>query len=219
MRRPVTGCASENPKSRCRKFFFSSIALAVVVFLVYSNSLDCGWHLDDFHSITQNPNIQIKDLTWASIWKALHSDLNYPEKLYRPVAGLTFALNFLVSGTDPFSYHLTNLLIHWLSTVFLFLWLYQTLQLPSFHREYASSAYSIALLAAALWAINPVQVQSVTYVVQRMNALAGMFYALSMACYVTARKAPDRQRRLLYGLLCPTAFLLARRWQWQGLRE
>jgi len=209
MRRPVTGCESENPKSLCRKFFFSSVTLAVVLFWVYSNSLNCAWHLDDFHSITQNPNIHLKELTWAGISRSLHSDLNYPEKLYRPIAGLTFALNFFISGTDPFSYHLANLLIHWLSSVFLFLFLYQTLNLPSLNNKYASSAYSIALLSAFLWAINPVQTQSVTYIVQRMTSLAGMFYIMSMFFYVKGRTALDGKTRLLYGALCFTAFVLA----------
>jgi tetratricopeptide (TPR) repeat protein len=209
MAKGPSGFDHERPMPRRRRVFFSALILALLVLAVYYNSLHCSFHLDDFHSITQNPNIHMKDMTWAGITKSLHSDLNYPEKLYRPVAGLTFALNFFVSGTDPFSYHLVNVLIHWLSSVFLLLFLYQTLQLPSFHRKYASSAYSIALLSAALWAINPVQTQSVTYIVQRINALAGMFYILSMACYVTARTAPDRKGGFLYWVLCLAAFVLA----------
>ena len=209
MRWLVTGCESESPESFCRRFLFSSATLAVILFLVYSNSLDCGWHLDDFHSITQNPNIQLKELTWEGISKSLHSDLNYPEMLYRPIAGLTLALNFFISGTDPFSYHLANLLIHWLSSVFLFLFLYQTLKLPSLNNKYTSTAYSIALLCAFLWAVNPVQTQSVTYVVQRMTSLSGMFYIMSMFFYAKGRTAPDGKKRLLYGVLCFTAFVLA----------
>ena len=199
------GC--ESPKFW--KFFFAFASLAVILSLIYSNSLDSGWHLDDFHSITQNPNIHMKEITWVDVSKSFHSDLNYPEKLYRPVAGLTFALNFLISGVDPFSYHLVNLFIHWLAAVFLFLFLYQTLQFPAFHRKYASGGFSIALLSAALWAINPIQTQSVTYIVQRMNALAGMFYILSMACYVQARTAPETKRKVFSWVLCGAAFVLA----------
>ena len=205
----MTGCESENPKSLYRRFFFSSAALAFILLLVYSNSLDCEWHLDDFHSITQNPNIHLKEMTCTGLLKSLHSDLNYPEKLYRPIAGLTFALNFFISGTDPFSFHLVNLLTHWLCSFFLFLFLYQTLHLPSFHGKHASSAYSIALLSAVLWAINPIQTQSVTYVVQRMTSLAGLFYIMSMFFYAKGRTAQDGKRRFLYGALCFTAFVLA----------
>jgi hypothetical protein len=107
------------PISEARKIFYSIATLALFLLLIYSNSFHCGWHLDDFHSITENPNIQLQRFTWENIRKALHSDLNYPEKLYRPIAGLTFALNFFVSGADPFSYHLVNLIIHWLSSSFL----------------------------------------------------------------------------------------------------
>ena len=209
MGQPLTGCESERPISLCRKFLFSSAALGFILFSVYLNSLDCGWHLDDFHSITQNPNIQLKDLSWEGISKSLHSDLNYPEKLYRPLAGLTFAFNHFLSGTDPFSYHLVNLLIHWLSSFFLFLFLYQTLSLPSLQQKYASSAYSIALLSAVLWAIHPLQTQSVTYIVQRMTCLAGLFYIVSLYFFAMARTATDRRRQLLYGVLSFTAFVFS----------
>ncbi len=63
----MTGCESENLTSPCRRLVFSSAILAFILLLVYSNSLDCGWHLDDFHSITQNPHIQMKELTWKGI--------------------------------------------------------------------------------------------------------------------------------------------------------
>jgi tetratricopeptide (TPR) repeat protein len=203
------GCESEKPNSFCRKIFFSSAALAAILCSIYSNSFDCGWHLDDFHSITDNPSIHLENLTWEDVRKTLHSDLNYPEKLYRPVAGLTLSLNYFVSGTDPASYHLVNLIIHWLSSVFLFLFIHRTLNLPSLKGKYVSSAYPIALLSATLWAINPVQTQSVTYIVQRMASLAGMLYIMSMYFYAMGRTAPDRKRRLLYLVLAFTAFVLA----------
>jgi len=205
----LAGCESEEPNFFWRNFFFSSAALAAILYSIYSNSFDCGWHLDDFHSITDNPSIHLQNLTWEAVRKTLHSDLNYPVKLYRPVAGLTFALNYFASGSDPASYHLVNLIIHWFSSLFLFLFLYQTLNLPSFHSKYASSAYSIALLSATLWAINPVQTQSVTYVVQRMTSLAGLFYIMSMFFYAKGRTALDGKWRLLHGALCFTAFVFS----------
>ena len=197
------------PISEARKIFYSIATLALFLLLIYSNSFHCGWHLDDFHSITENPNIQLQRFTWENIRKALHSDLNYPEKLYRPIAGLTFALNFFVSGADPFSYHMVNLIIHWLSSSFLFLFLYRTLNLPSFQQTYAGGACWIAFLSAVLWAINPIQTQSVTYVVQRMTSLAGLFYIVSLYFYAKGRTTLGGKNRVLYGTLCFAAFVLA----------
>ena len=205
----MRGGESENSISLCRKLLVSSAALAGILLLIYSNSLDCGWHLDDFHSIIDNPNIQLKGLTKEGIAQSFHSEPNHPEKLYRPVAGLTFALNYLISGTSPLSYHLVNLIIHWLCAFFLFLFLLQTLTLSSFHGKYTVDAYSIALLSAVLWAVNPIHTQSVTYVVQRMTSLAGLFYIASLFLYAKARTALDGKRSLLYGALCFTAFVLA----------
>ena len=205
----MTGCESEKPIPLCRKFLFFSAGLAALLCAIYANSFDCGWHLDDFHSITDNPNIQLKVLTWAGLSKSLHSDLNFPEKFYRPVVGVTLALNHFVSASDPRSYHLVNLVIHWFSSCFLFLFLFQTLNLSSFQQKFASSAHSIALLSAVLWAINPVQTQSVTYVVQRMTSLAGMFYMLSMYFYARGRTALGGKRQLLYGVLSFAAFVFS----------
>jgi Tfp pilus assembly protein PilF len=93
--------------------------------------------------------------------------------------------------------------------MFLFLFLHHTLNLPSLRSRYASKSYSVAILATLLWAINPVQTQAVTFIVQRMTSLAGMFYIMSMYFYVKARKEGVRVRRAVFFIFCFFSFFMA----------
>jgi protein O-mannosyl-transferase len=195
--------------SHCRKVVFAVLSLAIILLAVYGNSFNCSWHFDDEPNITENPNLHMTELSWEQINKALKSDRNNPHFFYRPVACLSFALNHYFGGLDVFGYHLVNLMIHFLSSVFLFLFIFNTLHLPSLRERYASNAYAIALLATVLWAINPIQTQAVTYIVQRMASLAAMFYILSMYFYLKARTAERTKPKIAFFVSSGLSFLLA----------
>ncbi len=184
--------------SYCRKVVFTIVALGIIILSIYANSLDSSWHFDDEPNITDNPNLHLRELSWKKIKLALFSDRNHPNTLYRPIACLSFALNHYFGGLDVFGYHVVNVFIHFLASVFLFLFIYHTLQLPSLRGRYTHNSYSIALLATLLWAINPVQTQAITYLVQRMASLAGMFYIMSMYFYLKARIQVKGGRRILF---------------------
>jgi Tfp pilus assembly protein PilF len=209
MEKGLSGFDGERSMSSCRRVLFAAVTLSLLVFAVYSNSLHGSFHLDDFHSIAENPNIHLKDLTWQNIQKTLRSDLNYPEKLYRPVSGFSFGLNYYFGGLEVKGYHLLNMAIHYLSALFLFLFLHQTLQLPSLKEKYGRRAYSIALLGSAFWAVHPIQTEAVTYVVQRMSSLAGMFYILAMYFYIRARKESRETWKRVFWISCLISSVLA----------
>jgi len=75
--------------------------------------------------------------------------------------------------------------------------------------KYAPQSYFIALLATTLWAINPIQTQAVTYIVQRMASLAGMFYIMSMFFYLKARISETGSKKIIFFILCFVSFLMA----------
>jgi len=199
----------EPPLSHCRIVVFSIIALSLLIFSIYGNSFDCSWHFDDEPNITDNPNLHLKEITWQNLKRALFSDRNNPAYPYRPMACLTFALNHYFGGLNVFGYHLVNVLIHLISSVFLFLFIYHTLNLASLKAKYARQSYFIALLATTLWAINPVQTQAVTYIVQRMASLAGMFYIMSMFFYLKARISETGSKKIIFFILCFVSFVMA----------
>ena len=195
--------------SHCRKVVFAIVVFAILIFSIYGNTFDCSWHFDDEPNITDNPNIHLKELSWKSIKRALFSGRADPSALYRPVSCLSFALNYYFGELDVFGYHLVNTLIHLLASVFLFLFIYHTLNLPALRTKYGDNAYPIALLATLLWAINPVQTQAVTYLVQRMASMAGMFYIMSMYFYLKARIHVKGGQKVLFFILCFFSFLMA----------
>jgi tetratricopeptide (TPR) repeat protein len=185
------------------------ITLSLLILSTYSNSFDCSWHFDDEPNITDNPNLHLKEITWQSLKRALYADDNNPTVPYRPVACLTLALNYYFGELNVFGYHLVNLIIHITSSIFLFLFIYHTLNLPSLRARYAPQSYFIALLATTLWAINPLQTQAVTYIVQRMASLAGMFYIMSMYFYLKARTGDMNHKKILLFITCFISFLMA----------
>jgi len=183
--------------------------LLTVILLIYSNSLDCSWQFDDFTNITENQALHLRDLSLGSIKSCLLAEPARTQSVYRPFSCFTFALNHYFGGLDVFGYHLVNVVIHIAASFFLFLVIYHTLNLPSISGQYASQSYSIALLAATFWAVHPIQVQAVTYIVQRMTSLAGMFYILSMYFYLQMRLTTARKKRALLMVSCVLAFLMS----------
>jgi Tfp pilus assembly protein PilF len=192
-----------------RRSIFPVFALTIIIGFVYSNSLVAGWQLDDVTNIVNNDGLHLNALSVEGIKRALFSDPGRRGGLYRPVACLTFALNYYLGGLDVLGYHLTNMTIHIIASIFLYLLIYHTLCLPSLSEKYGLQAYSIALLSTLLWAIHPLQVEAVTYIVQRMTSLAGMFYLMSMYFYVKYRTAQRGLGKALFICLCSLAFLMS----------
>jgi Flp pilus assembly protein TadD len=181
----------------------------VIVLAVYSNTFHASWQFDDKINILTNKPLHLKGLNWSNIKKTFFASLDNGEKIYRPVACLSFALNYYVGKDNVLGYHIVNLSIHLLASLFLFLFLYQTLHLPVLKARYEPNSYFIALLATVLWAVNPVQIQGVTYIVQRMASMAGMFYIISMYFYLKGRTSEQRVLQSLYFSLCFLAAALA----------
>lgn len=202
----VLNDASHFPR---RKNIFALIVLSLLIFSIYSNSLNCSWHFDDWENVGDNPGVQLTRMTWDQIKKALSPNRLNPRTPHRPIATLTFALNYYWGKLNVVGYHLTNILIHLISAIFLYLFLFRTFNLPSQRRRYGSIAYPVAFLATVLWAANPVQTQAVTYIVQRMTSLAGMFYVMGMYFYLKGRTGPERWRNAIFLALCLVAYILA----------
>ncbi len=190
-----------------KKYAFTFISLLVILLAVYSNSFYGDWHFDDFFNIVDNPYIQIKSFTGDNIKHCIYGlDQERPS---RPLSYLSFALNYYFDGTNVFGYHLVNFIIHYLAAVFLFLFIFNTLKLQLIKDKYSNAAYPVALLATFLWAINPVHITSITFVVQRMASMAGLFYIMSMYFYVKARTQDKFSFSIILFSLCSLSGLAA----------
>lgn len=112
----------------------------------------------------------------------------------RPVPNLTLAINYAVSGLDLWSYHVANLLIHVLAGLTLFGVMHRTLLRPGLVERFGSQAVAVAVVVAGLWSLHPLQTESVTYLVQRVESLMGLFYLLTLYCFIRAVDSPHPRR-------------------------
>jgi tetratricopeptide (TPR) repeat protein len=179
----------------------------VLVFLIYSNTFDAGWHFDDRHSIVDNAKIHISELSLASISQAIqHPD---SDRLWRPLAYLSFALNWYFGQDEVFGYHLTNILIHFLTALILYHTLLLLFRSPVLQDTSAADAHVTSFLTSILWAVHPIQTQAVTYIVQRMTLLAALFYLSAVFLYLRGRLVDQSRVRYLYFISCGVCWLLA----------
>ena len=169
------------------KTILAFILIVLLVFCVYANTFHASWHMDDYPNIINNTRLHLSDLNPQSLYESLSASPQRPGKLYRPVACLTLALNWYWGADDVSGYHLVNIVIHFLTAIFLFLTILKLFDSPNLKNKYQTRAYYISLLATLLWSLNPIHTQAVTYIVQRMAAMATMFYILSIYFYVRAR--------------------------------
>lgn len=167
-------------------FWLGGALLISIGMLVYLNSFWGAFLFDDPSNITDN--------------KALH-DLSKPLEIVtfnrrRPVIYLTFAINYALGKYDVRGYHLVNVAIHIAASLTLFGLVWRCLASPQLVARYGRVAPFAAWAAALIWMVHPLQTQSVTYIVQRTEALCGLFYLLVL--YASIRAAAAHRPWLWY---------------------
>jgi tetratricopeptide (TPR) repeat protein len=165
----------------------AAVLILVLVAIGYGNSLDGSFHLDD-QNVTADSALHLRELSPAALAGALWHG--------RPVASLTFALNYYWGEHRVSGYHLVNVAIHAATALALYAFLVLLFDLPRARERIGDLAAPLALGAGLLWAVHPAQTQAVTYVVQRMTSLAAVFYLLALIAYLRGRRAHGRSRVL-----------------------
>jgi hypothetical protein len=180
--------------------------LALAVAAAYSNTLEGSFHLDDERAIWDNPAVFMREVSLESLRRAAFDS----HIRTRPLAHVTFAFNYFFHGLEIRGYHLVNIFIHISAGILLYFLLKATLSLPAVNRQGDTKMPAIVALAtSALWLLHPLQTQSVTYIVQRMNSLGALFFILAMLLYVKGRLAAIPRARWLYWSGCVAAGLLS----------
>lgn len=165
---------------------FLLLGLVAAVLLVYANSLSGGFVLDDFVYIVQNDNIRTFD--------NIFSRNGHQEP--RPPVYASLAVNYALGKLDPTGYHLFNILVHLLAALTLFSLVRQTLLLPKLRNRYGPSSDLLAFVVALLWAVHPLQTESVTYIFQRAESMQAFFFLLAMYSYLSAASARGARKAL-----------------------
>src|ERR1700691_1677266 len=144
--------------------YFCAALIALAILGAYANCFRAPFVYDDQKAIPENPSIRH---LWP-LWEVLASPPADGTVGGRPVANLTLAINYAASGTGVWSYHALNVLIHILAALLLFGLVRRTLAGPVLRGRFGRDADALALAVAVIWALHPLQTESVTYVVQRV---------------------------------------------------
>ncbi len=176
------------------------LVLAVTV-LVYFPGLRGPFVFDDWVNLLQQPELQITSFSFESLIRAMTGNTSGP--LGRPIAMLSFALNYYFSEFDSFGYKVTNLAIHGVCGVLVLLLTHRLLtrlQIYTGRILFDTPGLRwLSLAVASLWLLHPLNVTSVLYTVQRMNSLATLFMLAGLLLYIYGREhVLTGQRRGLF---------------------
>lgn len=171
--------------------YFALAAIAAAALVAYCNSFTVPFLLDDFGSISNNYAIQTF-LDFAELWKFYAN---------RIVLYFTLSINYAIHDNGVEGYHFANLLIHIFNGI-VFYWILKILlSLPYFkHKLISRYRNSVSLIAAILFVCHPIQVNAVTYIVQRTASLAATFYLLAIYFFLKYR-TQDKLYQLLLTFL------------------
>lgn len=186
--------------------WFALLAFVVIVVSVFSLGISGDFFFDDIPNIIQNVRIRIDHFNLDGfIYAALSFHDGHGE---RALPMLSFAIDYWrAGGIDPFTFKVTNLFIHVLTSLIMLGFIRQLLLAVHWNAKHAMWG---ALIIGLAWAIHPMQVSSVLYIVQRMQSMEVMFMLLALWSYLLMRQdqlAGGRGRG--HGVLALVAWLLA----------
>lgn len=172
-----------------RRDWHIGLLLVVVTVVVYGQVRTFEFvGLDDPYYVTDNPHIR-SGLTWESLRWAFVADLTYNSPYadyWQPVTFLSRLLDVELFGFHPAGHHLMNLLFHALNVVLLFALL----------RRWTGARWASAF-AAAVFAVHPLQVESVAWVTERKDVLSTCLALLTLWCYTGYARRPGAARYIL----------------------
>lgn len=152
--------------------------IAVMVLIAYSNTFTATFHFDDNPSISENP--VIKRVTLENIIQII--------KGVRPVVYLSLMLNYQIGALNVVGYHIFNIGVHIINSMFVYLLMLWTLGMPALSAAYQAKAKRMALFGALLFAVHPIQTESVTYIITRTELLATCFYLATFLLFIKGVK-------------------------------
>jgi tetratricopeptide (TPR) repeat protein len=216
-----TGAVGQRLSSRFSRDWLWGLILVLAVLVIYTPLWHAGFIWDDDAHVTANPAV-VGPLGLEEIWTTSAADI-------APLTLTTFWVEHALWGLAPLPYHLVNVLLQAACAVLLWLVL-RGLHVPG------------AWLGAALWALHPVQVESVAWITETKNTQSGLFFLLSILFFVRWLRARDLDGRtgggwnyaltlifaalamasksstvILPGVLCLCAWWVEGRWQWRNL--
>lgn len=169
-----------------KRFNWAAFGLiAGLILIAYSNTFNASFHFDDDAAISENHII--KQPTAENVFNLMQGS--------RPLVYLSLMLNYRLGALNPVGWHIFNILVHILNSFFVYLLILWTLSAPPLRARYAEKSNRLALFAGLLFAVHPIQTESVTYIISRTELLATFFYLATFLLFI---KGTDKNKFVYY---------------------
>lgn len=184
--------ATKSNRQGVNRWLNAGIILTIILLVVssYGWTLDFPLVFDDYTYLADNPILRQPEhflypfhfTKFANLPKQLNIDPDLAVNfILRPVAYATFHVNYLLDGFNPRWYRAVNIAVHAINAVVLF----QLIRILLANTTPSSRTF-IAATAAAIFAVHPMAIESVTYIAQRFTSLSALFYLLALCLYFHA---------------------------------
>ncbi len=205
-----------------------AVGLGILTLLTYMNSFGAEFVLDN--KLVFLMDVRIRELSQRNLYLIFTENYWWPSfvsDLYRPITTLTYLFNYAIlgNGQNPAGYHVINFLLHWTNALMVFILL-----------RHVSRSLTVALIAAALFAVHPIGTESVTNLVGRADLLATASILAAGIAYIRALKSTGKARFVwllfvalisLIGVFCKESAIMIvglvglydMLFRWQKLRE
>lgn len=184
---------SGDGRREARETIVHALVIVATTVLVFAGSVDGAFVSDDVMLVQNNP--LLRSLSPAGI-AAIFRSFDGPN--YVPVAVTSLALDDQAFGPGPFGHHVTNVLLHAACALLVYAILRRLWMTPF-----------AAFLTAMLWAIHPLQVESVAWIAERRNVLSGLFFFAAFLAYLAFSDRPRASTYVAF-LVCYVLALLSK---------
>jgi len=170
-------------------YFLRACCLIVMGLLVYSQTFHFGFVFDDYIFIVNNPYIKNISNTHL-MWQA------FP--MTRLMGMYSFAFNYMWGNLNASSYHIFNFIIHLCSTAFVWILSQMLFKIGKVFPKNERMSQEIPFIIALIFLVHPCQIQAITYITQRFESLATLFYLATIYFYLRARLAKTIEQQVFF---------------------
>lgn len=182
MTSPFIGASASSGRRPWLQVSFALFLLTLFTTLVYYPGLSGPFVFDDHPNILTNPKVHAQSLDLPTLERA--ATAYEPGSIGRPLATISFAVDYYLGKDNPRGYKITSLIVHLANAFLVFFLLRSVMRLP---RAAGSDSVLFCFTIALLWAIHPLQISTVLYIVQRMETLSLTFVLMGLIAYLKGR--------------------------------
>ena len=178
------------------------ILLPLLALAAYAGTFHGAFFFDDYLHITANHHIRTLGNLPRFFLEGGVADFYVGGTGYRPMNYASYALNYAVAGYNVWAWHLFNIILHSANAVLVFF-----VGRAVLREAGRGDGFALPLVAAAAFALHPVQTQAVTYISGRAVLLASLFYLLGFLAFIACRNTTGA-RRIIWTAAAAIAYLL-----------